>query len=448
VAYIYPKPQQKNPGKQIWMVRVKIADSLETFSLRLAAPENKRIAEERANDFEYEIRAGALSEKTREWLGSSATRADVLLGQATIKAVVEPGNPQCWEAAVTGFLKACEPKDTRGEVRGKINPIDRTKVQRRHVLRRFQRWTEANRLPFMKQSFTATAREYLEYEVSRGQKSTTINGGAYPFLMLLGDWMADRGLCERPNRKRIHEVVPDMIPPAPNLPDWQADRDTIRFFYDRRFTEEHNWKRNRRYWAAWCLIVVVRGLGCRPTEALSLSWDTVNLEPGYEKVRFVDTKDGRKTGRPHRTAPILFEWVREAFIEMRERSHKPGGAVCLNAIGRFWKDDSSGNQMIREILQQNEMDSYTLKKSQKLYITQLIQAGFPPHVVAFWTGHTLTIQERHYIEETAYLPHAVQDYEGFGKLSTHGEAALRKFARFSGEMGQGVTTGGNNYPVT
>jgi hypothetical protein len=279
VAYIYPKPQQKNPNKQTWMVRVKIANSLETFSLRLAAPENKRIAEERANDFEYEIRAGALSEKTREWLGSSALRAELLLGQATIKAVAEPGNPQCWEAAVSAYLKACEPKDTRGEVRGKINPIDRTKVTRRHVLVRFQRWTEANRVPFMKQPFTAIAREYLEQEVSRGQKSTTINGGAYPYLMLLGDWMADRGLCERPNRKRIHEVVPDMIPPAPDLPDWQADRDTIQFFRDGRFTEDHNWKRNRRYWAAWCLKWTPKSRPLNPNSKLWSRLASAHLEP-------------------------------------------------------------------------------------------------------------------------------------------------------------------------
>jgi hypothetical protein len=172
----------------------------------------------------------------------------------------------------------------------------------------------------------------------------------------------------------------------------------------------------------------------------------VNLEPGYEKLHCAGTKDGRKTGRPHRTAPILSEWIREAFIEMRERNHKPFGAVCLNSIGRYWKDDSPGNQMFREILQQKKRGSYTLKKSQKLYITQLIQAGFPSHVVAFWTGHTLTIHERHYIEENVYLPHAARDYCGLGTLSAHGEAALRKFARFSGEIGQEVTTGGKPIP--
>jgi hypothetical protein len=76
---------------------------------------------------------------------------------------------------------------------------------------------------------------------------------------------------------------------------------------------------------------------------------------------------------------------------------------------------------------------------QKLSISQLNQAGFLPHIVASWTDLTLTIQERHSIEENAYLPHPERDYGRIGTLSAHGQAALRKFARYSREMSQGVT---------
>ena len=79
---------------------------------------------------------------------------------------------------------------------------------------------------------------------------------------------------------------------------------------------------------------------------------------------------------------------------------------------------------------------------QKYCITQLIQAGFPPHVVAFWTGHTLTVQERHYIEENAYLPQQERDYGEFAVLSDHGKLALAKFARSAG----GGNPGGNFLP--
>lgn len=55
-------------------------------------------------------------------------------------------------------------------------------------------------------------------------------------------------------------------------------------------------------------------------------------------------------GRPHLTASIRFEGVREALMAMRQRKDKLGGAVCLGAIGRLGRDDSSGNPRTRGIL--------------------------------------------------------------------------------------------------
>jgi len=34
-------------------------------------------------------------------------------------------------------------------------------------------------------------------------------------------------------------------------------------------------------------------------------------------------------------------------MALRERNDQPGGAVCLNAIGRLCRDESLGNPMIR-----------------------------------------------------------------------------------------------------
>jgi hypothetical protein len=61
-------------------------------------------------------------------------------------------------------------------------------------------------------------------------------------------------------------------------------------------------------------------------------------------------------------------------MAVRERNDKPGGAVCLNAIGRLWRDDSLGNPMIRGILQKNQKDPYALKASQNHLITRSISA--------------------------------------------------------------------------
>ena len=51
-------------------------------------------------------------------------------------------------------------------------------------------------------------------------------------------------------------------------------------------------------------------------------------------------------------------------MAMRQRNDQPRGAVCLNAIGRLWRDDRLGNPMIRGTLQQNQRDPDALKASQ------------------------------------------------------------------------------------
>jgi len=61
-------------------------------------------------------------------------------------------------------------------------------------------------------------------------------------------------------------------------------------------------------------------------------------------------------------------------MAMRERNDKPGGAVCLNPIGRLWRDDSSSNPMLRGILQQNHKDPSALKASQNHWTTGSISA--------------------------------------------------------------------------
>jgi hypothetical protein len=53
-------------------------------------------------------------------------------------------------------------------------------------------------------------------------------------------------------------------------------------------------------------------------------------------------------------------------------------------------------------------------------IAQMIRSGFPAHVVAHWTGHTLSVQERHYMDDRAYLP-GEGDYAEFGIMTDYGK---------------------------
>jgi hypothetical protein len=53
----------------------------------------------------------------------------------------------------------------------------------------------------------------------------------------------------------------------------------------------------------------------------------------------------------------------QSWCLLSERNNEPGVAVCPSALGRFWKDGSSGVQMIRVILRQSRMAPYPLKES-------------------------------------------------------------------------------------
>jgi hypothetical protein len=59
---------------------------------------------------------------------------------------------------------------------------------------------------------------------------------------------------------------------------------------------------------------------------------------------------------------------------MRERDHKPCGAVCLNVIGRWRKDDSSGSPMIREIRPAHPERPLHAQGIPEHWITRLISA--------------------------------------------------------------------------
>jgi integrase len=160
---------------------------------------------------------------------------------------------------------------------------------------------------------------------------------------------------------------------------------------------------------------VIRGLGCRPSEATSLSWETVDLEKNT--VKFIRSKNKR-----NRRVPILFDWVKEGLEEAWERAGRPSsGPVCTTWAGKIWSHDTSAANLIQRVCLHNGLNVYHLKVAQKLFIAHVVQLGFPPHVVAHWTDHSLNVQEKHYHHGDGYLPpEDGWDYAEFGKLSEYG----------------------------
>lgn len=64
--------------------------------------------------------------------------------------------------------------------------------------------------------------------------------------------------------------------------------------------------------------------------------------------------------------------------------------------------------------------TYRLKKAQKAHIQQLRSMRLPDNKIARWTGHTLDIYEKHYIENETFERLDRKNYEEFGMLSEFG----------------------------
>src|SRR5262249_49136335 len=150
-----------------------------------------------------------------------------------------------------------------------------------------------------------------------------------------------------------------------------------------------------------------------------LDWATVDL--ARSRVRFLKSKNDR-----NRTVPIIFQWMLDGLTEEWERLRRPdSGPVCKKWDNGVWEYDTTAANLIQRTCDRAGMPVYHLKKAQKLHIAHLIRLGFPPHVVAYWTDHTLSVQEKHYFEGDGYLPpEDGWDYAEFGTLSEYGRRVL------------------------
>lgn len=420
--------EKKPPYAKRWMVQIKFGREWSKVGLRLVfTPGTKRLAQQRAIDLQAEVNAGVLSEKTKEWLTEKgAANITKRIGHASVAS--KEGSWTCWRSAYEAYLKATSSKDTRAVPEGKAKAEEKTKITRKYKLKVFVEWAEKNELPFMRDPFSDTVRDYIEYRKSRGIKSSTMWSGDYTIICCWGDWMAARNICGPINRERVREVMPEKPVPVVNVPTWDSDLESLRFFHGKRLTDSKGpgWRHNRCYFPAWSLVAVVRGLGCRPSEATALDWSTVDLVRA--RVKFLKSKNNRS-----RVVPILFQWVHDALSEAWERAGKPKfGPVCVKWDGDFWRWDVSAANLIQRTCEFHGRPVYHLKKAQKLHIAHLIRLGFPPHVVAYWTDHTLSVQEKHYYEGDGYLPpEDGWDYAEFGSLSDFGEKVRSHHGSYS-----------------
>lgn len=437
MASIFQKADPKDGTSKRWMAKVKIGSEWKSISLRLkAVPGTKREAQQRAGSLQSEIQAGVLAESTKMWLGAvSASKLSMEIGRGLAK--ISEGGADSWGAAAQAWINANLAKDTPFVPIGRVKSSRTTGKSRKYKAKTFVDWAVAKKIPFMKAPFTETAILYLEHRKAVGVNSNTMWNGDFSMVCTWGEWMAARGICEPINRDRLREVMPPRPVTEIALPTWREDLDAIRFFHKiRRYGDwakplegRNRWKMLRSHQSMWGVVLVVRGLGCRPSEATALSWETVDLE--RDRVKFIHSKNDRS-----RTVPILLQWVKDGLSELHELRGKPkSGAVCVGYNGQFFKDDSLVSDIINRIAKVHNRKLIHLKDMEKLQIAQLIRLGFPPHVVAHWSDHTLSVQERHYYEGDSYLPPEDEyDFGEFGALSEFGRKVLFHQGGYSREM--------------
>lgn len=431
MAFCYEK---KDPGSGTWRwyAKVKIASKHVPVSLHLLAPENKRLARDRANRLQAECDLGTISPATREWLGERAAQRLAGLVRPGGKAPTAPGKLD-WQDAKDRYLAAMAPQDTRGHVKGKaVADEEHTKFNRTNTLKLFIQWANAEHLRFNASGMSDALGRYLVHRLDTVSPNTVRNSD-FPYLAHWSDWLARNGLATPIDRKAILEQIPPRITPETILPPWETDLKAIRYFHARRDAPiaGSTWRIQRGLHAAWGLILLVRGLGCRPSEAISLDWSTVDLDTG--RIRFLRSKTGG-----HRVVPILYAWVADGLAELAERNGTVG-AVCLSAVGTPYPRETIAAGLIRRTCQaaNPKLPVYHLKVAQKLWIRQTIVAGFPPHVVALWADHSLSMQERHYAGAAGYLPpDETENYAEFAALTELGQKTRAHLTMFAREFGE------------
>lgn len=419
-VYEHGPKTSKETGKPIkgtgfWYVKVVLGRDVKPVetSTGLSANGNIRIAHKRRKELERDIEVGRLSAETSAWLSKTAAN------QIERYLACKRGHRAIdWSGAMSRYLAARTYKDIRPAPNGKINTSNVAAVRRAYLIGKFVTYMiRVHGDEVIRSVVDQAIIEYLSVELQR-VKPITIWNGDLPFVLAFIDWMAASGHCDPPDRKAIKSSVPPAADITVKIHSVALDLAAHRKLQEQPVTP--------LAWAVWCLFVIVRGVGCRPNEAISLSWDTVDLTPGFERIKFLDTKEVRNTSVTYRTAPILHQWVLDAVHKMNKAHGGQGLPVCPKITGGPWFRQTYATSTVARAFDGIGLGGYTLKPAQKSFIMQLLWQGFPPHAVARWTGHTLSMQERHYMEEDAYLPGPERDYAEMAPLSDHGVAALEK----------------------
>jgi integrase len=455
MAKPYFKPWPNDPERGDWYARVKVGDKWHSVSLRLTHGTkkqqlNKREAQTRSAALQTEIEMGELTPRTTQWLGGRATetiRRKLRLGELT------PGadTPADWRSAHAGYLKAHEEKDRVPEMKGKLSLPAQTGPARQYVTGKFIDWVIESKETFPpRRPIHQIVCDWVDWRKTRISQLTgkpispiTVESELI-YIVTLINWIARRGVVApitKALREEIREHQPNLTGQGVIVPTWEEDVAITKKLHDNRL----NWGpypyRERGNWAMWLVYLLVRGLGCRTYEAISLTWDTVDLK--RDVVRFMlpkelaKHKNRRRPAAPWRDVPILLQWCRDGLIEARERwevvrdkrakQGKPmTDAVCFNLQGGHWSKPHNMHKQRRITFARLGLpDGFRFGMARKCFIDQAYWMGYPFEAIASFTGHGEDVQRDYYCRQDMFLgDDEERDYGSFGDLTESGKRRL------------------------
>ncbi len=432
---VYPIASSKT-----WGCKVKLPDGQRlAVSLRVPHPGNVGEAKDRANELQREVDARRLAESLK-WLGEKS--GETLKMRLGLKAIARDdeihqiiGEPTTWFEARSAWLSTYQEHKT---VEGKINDVDVTRKGYEARTRLFCRWADEIGLAFKAKSATTAALLFLRARRKGGSaasKNGVSKGSMDHDIRVLHTWfgwMQRKGWYDQLDKDTLYDdsvFGGDEDGGVNFIPDWKLDLDTLTKMHKSRFDDDASF-------SAWRLFVLVRGLGCRPKEACTLSWDTVQIKEGV--ITFRNTKEAKLKSKRRgasrrairdRVVPVVFQWVEDAIKEIQSLGGKRGTAVAVNTEGDFHRGaGQASNSMGRHLKTLGlKREGYNLKACQRAGLAQL-ETCLPPWVVARIAGHSLTIHMARYSTNDSHLPtHEDRNYGIFGTLSASGKIMVDNY---------------------
>lgn len=147
------------------------------------------------------------------------------------------------------------------------------------------------------------------------------------------------------------------------------------------------------------LIRVAAYVGLRPSEALALKWENVDLEGRRVYVRLARDRDGTfKDPKSHheRTIPLR-QLAHDALTQWR--NHAPDTELVFpNSRGRML--DSAWHNQFRKLRTEAGFATVTLNNLRDTFATTMIEAGASPKQIQRWMGHAdIATTYKHYAAE-------------------------------------------------